>query len=150
MLCIHQRWQNKDLGPLLLIWIDFGLSMNNWLQETIMHLASLTPFFISFSAEHVAERYGTVWYENIIKISTEVKTNIISELSHNTPNELAVGIYREYFGEHFMMTSSYGNIFHVTDPFRGEFDDHWSIPLTKSNDAELWCFLWSAPEQTVE
>ena len=24
------------------------------------------------------------------------------------------------------------------------------IPLTKASDAELWCFLWSAPEQTVE
>ena len=24
------------------------------------------------------------------------------------------------------------------------------IPLTKASDAELWCFLWSVPEQTVE
>ena len=22
--------------------------------------------------------------------------------------------------------------------------------LTEASDAELWCFLWSAPEQTVE
>ena len=27
--------------------------------------------------------------------------------------------------------------------------DRW-IPLTKSSDADLWCFLWSAPVQTVE
>ena len=27
--------------------------------------------------------------------------------------------------------------------------DQW-IPLTKASDSELWCFLWSAPEQTVE
>ena len=26
---------------------------------------------------------------------------------------------------------------------------HMWIPLTKASDAELWCFLWSAPEQTV-
>ena len=28
----------------------------------------------------------------------------------------------------------------------------WNSPvtLTKASDAELWCFLWSAPEQTVE
>ena len=28
----------------------------------------------------------------------------------------------------------------------------WNPPviLTKASDAELWCFLWSAPEQTVE
>ena len=24
------------------------------------------------------------------------------------------------------------------------------IPPTKANDAELWCFLLSAPEQTIE
>ena len=24
------------------------------------------------------------------------------------------------------------------------------IPLAKASDAELWCFLWSAPEQMVE
>ena len=27
---------------------------------------------------------------------------------------------------------------------------HWWIPLTKASDAELWRFLWSAFEQTVE
>ena len=24
------------------------------------------------------------------------------------------------------------------------------FPLTKASDTEFWCFLWSAPEQTVE
>ena len=32
----------------------------------------------------------------------------------------------------------------------GEFIGHRWIPLTKVSDAELWCFLWPAPEQTVE
>ena len=41
-----------------------------------------------------------------------------------------------------MMTSSNGNIFHVTGPLCGS---QW-IPRTKGSDAELWCFLWSAPE----
>ena len=39
------------------------------------------------------------------------------------------------------------------------FPHHWPfvrvtghrwIPCTKASDAELWCFLWSAPEPTVE
>ena len=42
-----------------------------------------------------------------------------------------------------MMTSSNGNIFRVTGPY-------WLIPLTQASDAVLWCFLWSAPEQTIE
>ena len=49
----------------------------------------------------------------------------------------------------FMMTSSKENIFRVTDPLCGEFTSHRWIPLTKASDAELWCFLWSEPEQTV-
>ena len=48
------------------------------------------------------------------------------------------------------MTSSNGNIFHITGPLWGEFTGHRWIPLTKASDAELWCFLWSVPEQTIE
>ena len=45
-----------------------------------------------------------------------------------------------------MMTSSNGNIFRVTGPLCGEFTGHRWIPRTKASDAELWYFLWSAPE----
>ena len=51
---------------------------------------------------------------------------------------------------HNMMMSSNGNIFRVTGPLWEEFTGHRWIPLTKASDAELWCFLWSKPEQTVE
>ena len=49
-----------------------------------------------------------------------------------------------------MMTSWNGNIFRVTGHLCGEFTGHRWIPGTKASDAELWCFLWSAPEQTIE
>ena len=49
-----------------------------------------------------------------------------------------------------MMTSSNGNIFRVTGPLCREFTGRRWIPRKKANDAELWCFLWSAPEYTVE
>ena len=45
-----------------------------------------------------------------------------------------------------MMTSSNGNICRVTGRLCGELTGHRWIPLTKASDAELWCFLWSAPE----
>ena len=45
-----------------------------------------------------------------------------------------------------MMTSSNGNIFRVTGPSCGEFTGHRWIPRTKASNAELWCFLWYAPE----
>ena len=46
---------------------------------------------------------------------------------------------------YIMMTSSNWNIFRVTGPLCGEFTDHRWIPRTKTSDAELWCFLGSAP-----
>ena len=49
-----------------------------------------------------------------------------------------------------MMTSSNGNIFRVTGHLCGEFTGPQWIPCTKASDAELWCFLWSAPEYTVK
>ena len=45
-----------------------------------------------------------------------------------------------------MMTSSNGNILRVTGHWCGEFTGHRWIPRTKASDAELWCFLWSAPD----
>ena len=48
------------------------------------------------------------------------------------------------------MTSSNGNIFHITGPLWGESTGHKWIPLTKASDFKLWCFLWSAPKQMVE
>ena len=32
----------------------------------------------------------------------------------------------------------------------GQFTNYRWFPLTQTSDAELWSFLWSAPEQTVE
>ena len=48
------------------------------------------------------------------------------------------------------MTSSNGNIFRVSDLLWGESIGNRLIPPTKVSDAELWCFLWSAPQQAVE
>ena len=41
-------------------------------------------------------------------------------------------------------------IFRVTGHLCGEFTGHRWIPRTKASDAELWCFLWSAPEYRFE
>ena len=54
-----------------------------------------------------------------------------------------------------MMTSWNRNSFRVSGPLWGESTGHRWIPLTMANDAELWCFLWTAPErkrveQTIE
>ena len=43
------------------------------------------------------------------------------------------------------MTSSNGNIFRVTGPLCGEVTRDLWIPRTKASDAELGCFILSAP-----
>ena len=48
------------------------------------------------------------------------------------------------------MTSPNGNNFRVTGLSCGEFTVHGWIPLTRVSDAELWCLIWPAPEQTIE
>ena len=45
-----------------------------------------------------------------------------------------------------LMASSNGNFFRVTGHLCGEFTGLRWISRTKARDAELWCFLWSAPE----
>ena len=52
----------------------------------------------------------------------------------------------DFQGQGNMMTSSNGNIFRVTGHLCEEFTGHRWIPRTKASDAELWYFLWSAPE----
>ena len=50
----------------------------------------------------------------------------------------------------FDTTEFNGNIFRVTGPLWEESIGHQWIPFIKAIDAELWCFLRSSPEQTIE
>ena len=43
-----------------------------------------------------------------------------------------------------------GKYFRGTGPLLGESFGHRWITHTKAGDAELWCCLWYAPEQTTE
>ena len=57
---------------------------------------------------------------------------------------LRVYWYAPEYWRNDKMTSSNWNIFRVPGPLCGEITGHQWILLTKANDAELWCFLWSA------
>ena len=62
---------------------------------------------------------------------------------HNQGRAMAIWVSK--LGHH-MKTVSNGNIFNVTGHLCGEFTVHRWIPLTQPSDAELWCFLSSAPD----
>ena len=53
-------------------------------------------------------------------------------------------------GQVSMMMLSIENFFHITGPLCGKFTSQRWIPLTKASDVELWCFIWSVPEQELE
>ena len=41
------------------------------------------------------------------------------------------------------------NVVSSANKIEGEFTGHRWIPLSKARDAELWCFLWSAPDKRL-
>ena len=99
-------------------------------------------------------------YLDIFEIQTitlgeiSVETEIVKTSYMNSPLTASRFIWAHIFRrsiyklqlKEFMMTSSNGNIFLVTGHLCREFTGPRWIPRTKANDAELWCFLWYAPE----
>ena len=89
------------------------------------------------------------WYSGLqleITIATMKHTMCL-----NLNNSYALLIFRschQISTQIIMMTSSNGNIFRVTGLLCGKFTGHRWIPHIKARDAELWCFLWSAPGRT--
>ena len=76
--------------------------------------------------------------KKLIKILSTSKHNNYIHFSLNETNVVILS-----------MVSSNGNIFCITGPLCREFTGHLWIPLTKAIDAELLCFIWSAPEQKI-
>ena len=86
------------------------------------------------------------------KLGGKMSASVLPRLRHGEffyliwPSESCCGGPGCYLNYISMMTSSNGIIFRITDHLCGEFTGHWWIPGTKASDAELWCFLWSAPK----
>ena len=76
-------------------------------------------------------------------ITNYVHFKLWDEITNPFPNcnGCTVEVWEWISINHHMMTSSNGNIFHVTGPLCGDFTGYRWIPLTKASDAELWCFL---------
>ena len=105
-----------------------GFSHNPSITFTIL---SWSVFMCRFSKRHLNSakivQNSLVYKQLSIRYCLSVK-QIIELLSK-------FGSFRS------MMTSSNGNIFHVTGHLCGEFTGHRWIPRTKDSDAELWCFF---------
>ena len=108
--------------------------MKNWAQLGIINTKTIN---------HVTA--GNL--NTFIKIPICFKGWFYLSTSMNVEDNLTISMGKKYtkIRVNFMMTSSNGNIFRFTGHLCGEFTGHRWIPRTKASDAELWCFLWSAP-----
>ena len=100
---------------------------------------AIVPIMTSFNDNpilHIMIMSSPSWYRSVLKITKDASYLV-----------LAVKLWSAFcaYSEENMMTSSNGNIFRVNGPLCGEFTGHRWIARTKANDAELWCFLLSAP-----
>ena len=78
------------------------------------------------------------------------RTRVQECLQHQTPIDQRTGHFHLYLSESNLMTSSNGSTFRVAVPLFVEFiRDRW-IPLTEPSNAEFWCFLCCASEQTTQ
>ena len=92
--------------------------------------------------------YHHISHKNLMKTNTLLLSPLSPQTDYCSPDIVTLlSCFHQLF---FMMTSPNGYIFRVTGPLWGESTGHRWIPLTKASDAEIWCLLWSAPEQTVE
>ena len=109
-----------------------------WLYNSVFALSILaTPVVVVHSYKQWTIKWGK---------SQSINKNSIQHYRHITANP---PVTKEPQGSR-MIPSTNGNIFCITGSLWGEsIDDRW-IPLTKAGDAELWCFLWCAPKQTIE
>ena len=99
-------------------------------------LSFLNACILAVNVNHVNYLKTLVWYQK--QVYRAGVSNYMTEFTLGCTDYLC----KPYIP---MMTSSNGNIFRVTGPLCGEFTGHRWIPLTNVSDAELWCFLWSAP-----
>ena len=98
-----------------------------------------------------AELWWFLWYAPEQTVKQTIETMIASVGICNTGIDNLITIMLLIpNNKASMMASLNGNIFRVTGHLCGEFTGDLWIPRTTAGDAELWFFLWSAPEWTFE
>ena len=88
------------------------------------------------------------WLLRFHKISLHLNTLRPRQDGRHFPDDILKWIFlnEDVRVSNDVMTSSNGNIFHVTGHLCGKFTGPRWISRTKASDAELWCFLWCTPE----
>ena len=114
------------------VWISNHMPIETWNEITSIHSQSIKPLNLGMDKSFYHTLYSVITYacwDTALDTVSDWHTDLVVKI---------------------IMTPSNGNIFCVTGHLCGEFTGRRRIPLTTDSNAELWCFLWTAPEQTVE
>ena len=133
-----------------IIWTNAGLLLFRSLGANFSEILSKIHTF-SYKKMHLKMSSAKWWqfclYLNVLiyKGMTDVCTDGLGQwnpllFSNKLPDPVWVVITIYPWWRHQM------DFFRVTGHLCGEFTGPRWIPRTKASDAELWCFLWSAPE----
>ena len=141
----------------------FHLITSSWLLPSLQFIHPLSPTLTHPHAHSPVHYFSPIHSTNRSLSLTHSFTHPVTHsftpglLTHSLTHSLSIGVCEaqlEVAGRlcsHFSMITSWnGSIFRVTGPLCREFTGHRWISLTKVSNAEIWYFLWSAPEQTVE
>ena len=125
-----------------------------------MHLFVIPQYPVQYRNVHISVLNGALWDRCIVGFVNLFYFMGLRRLysSHHRLRNFDVSKTPRYPNASIIKTDSWfirmmssnENIIRLTGALWEETTGHGWIPLTKASDAGLWCFLWSAPEQTTE
>ena len=130
---------------------------HNWLSDFNMKMLSYQHWYSHSTESQLWERLIFITWAHIDGLGQEKRNSIANALDLCLScTNLSIYLYM-YLKKILcieigprLFTSTLKNVKTLWCHQIEKFSSHRWIPLTKASDGELWCFLWSAPEQTVE
>ena len=142
--CHDVSWQKTTIGRCS---SESALSPDKSLLRTVVHPVHSINWFIQISLESYEHFRLSNFVLNVYWFTPSLTNNSLEIYRSNWFTYSCIWETTLFWN---IMTSSNGNISLVPSPLWGEsIVDRW-IPLAKPSDAELWRFLWSAPEEALE
>ena len=160
------RVTHKCVSKLIIIGSDNGLLPSRhqaiiWTNVGILLIWPLGANFSEILIEiHIFHSWKCIWYCCLKFWPFYLDLNVLTESQHWSgywlwfergdkpfPGSMlnqAYDVTSPHWVNMTMMTSSNGNIFHVTGHFCGEFTGE--LPAQRTVTRSFWCFLWSVPE----
>ena len=142
----------------LVIWdaitiIITSLQCMAWILQTIFPNLFLMMISLTYDIHVIVEEYPTSEHQLLIAMQTGSYLGNIALLillwGESTGHRWIPLTGASDAERHRVMSSWHKNAFRSHDDVIKwkQLPHHWPFfPRTKASDAELWCFLWSAPE----